>query len=42
MVIVTNTNSFPDVALDTNYGNTVQSNDVIMTVVPQSNIIIEA
>ena len=40
MVIVTNTTDFSNVALDTAYGDTVQSNDVIMTAVPhvtQSN-----
>ena len=42
MVIVTNTNSFSDVDLDTTYGKTVQSSDVIMTAVPQNNTIIEA
>lgn len=36
MVVVTNTNSYEDVALDVEYGTTVLSDDVIMTAVPQA------
>ncbi|WP_220739032.1 sucrose-specific PTS transporter subunit IIBC [Leuconostoc miyukkimchii] len=37
MVVVTNTNSYEDVALDVEYGTTVLSDDVIMTAVPQAS-----